>query len=222
MPLSSKRTVVILAGGQSSRFGSNKALALLAGKPLISHVTERLSHIADETLVVIGLGERRAHYEAILPRSAKVMNDCQEGKTPLIGIVTGLQAASSEYAFICACDTPFVNEKVVELLFRRASGADAAIPRWNGGQIEPLEAVYRTTPTLRAARETLTVSGQRLRVMIDKLAQVMYVSVEDEVSKLDYDLRTFFNVNSREDMETAERLLNKTLSSGRASLVQDK
>jgi molybdopterin-guanine dinucleotide biosynthesis protein A len=224
MPLSPKRTVVILAGGQSSRFRSNKALALLAGKPLVCHVAKRLSLIADETLVVIGRRERRADYEAVLPGSAKVMNDSQEGKTPLIGIVTGLQAASSEYAFICACDIPFVNEGVVELLFRRASDADAdaAIPRWNGGHIEPLEAVYRTAPTLRATRETLTVSGQPLRAMIGKLAQVTYVSVEDEVSKLDSDLRTFFNVNSREDMDTAEQLLHKTLSSGRASLVQKK
>jgi molybdopterin-guanine dinucleotide biosynthesis protein A len=222
MPLSSKRTAIILAGGQGSRFGSNKALALLAGKPLVSHVTERLSHIADETLVVIGHGERRADYEAILPSSAKVINDCQEGKTPLIGIVTGLQAASSEYAFICACDTPFVNERVVELLFRRASGADAAIPRWNGGHIEPLEAVYRTASTVVAVRETLTVSGQPLRVMIGKLAQVVYVSVEDEVSKLDPDMRTFFNVNSREDMEAAEQILSKTLSAQGANVVQEK
>jgi molybdopterin-guanine dinucleotide biosynthesis protein A len=222
MPLSSKRTVVILAGGQGSRFGSNKALGLLAGKPLVCHVAERLSLIAGETLVVIGRREQRADYEAVLPGSAKVMNDSQEGKTPLIGIVTGLQAASSEYAFICACDIPFVNEGVVELLFRRASDADAAIPRWNGGHIEPLEAVYRTAPTLRATRETLTVSGQPLRVMIGKLAQVVYVSVEDEVSKLDSDLRTFFNVNSREDMETAEQMLSKTLYAHRANLVQEK
>jgi molybdopterin-guanine dinucleotide biosynthesis protein A len=61
-----------------------------------------------------------------------------------------------------------------------------------------------------------------LRAMIGKLAQVVYVSVEDEISKLDSDLRTFFNVNSREDMDTAEQLLHKTLSSGRASLVQKK
>jgi molybdopterin-guanine dinucleotide biosynthesis protein A len=58
--------------------------------------------------------------------------------------------------------------------------------------------------------------------MIGKLAQVEYVSVEDEIREVNPDLRTFFNVNSREDMETAEQLLNKTLSSGRASLVQDK
>jgi molybdopterin-guanine dinucleotide biosynthesis protein A len=209
MPPSSKRAAIILAGGESSRFGSNKALQLLAGKPLICHVAERLSQIADETLVVIGYREPRAGYEAVLPSSVRIMNDGQEGKTPLIGIVTGLQVVKSEHALICACDIPFVKEGVVELLFQRASGADAAIPRWNGGHIEPLEAVYRTASTLKATRETLTFSGLPLRAMIGKLAQVVYVSVEDEVGKLDSDLRTFFNVNTREDMDRAEELCTR-------------
>jgi molybdopterin-guanine dinucleotide biosynthesis protein A len=214
MPLSLKRTVIILAGGESSRFGSNKALALLGGKPLVCHIAERLSRIADETLVVIGRLEPKSDYEAVLPSRARVLNDTQEGKTPFNGIVTGLQAANSEYAFICACDVPFVNERVVELLFRRASSVDAAIPKWNEGAIEPLEAVYRAVSTLQVARETMTISDQRLKAMTNKLAHVVYVSVEDELSKLDPDLRTFFNVNSRKDLETAEQMFSNTHSAG--------
>ncbi len=209
MPFSSKRTAIILAGGESSRFGSNKALQLLAGRPLICHVAERLSQIADETLVVIGYCEPRAGYEAVLPSSVRILNDGQEGKTPLIGIVTGLQAAKSEYALICACDVPFVKEEVIELLFQRASGVDAAIPKWNKGYIEPLEAVYRVASTMKVAQETLAPTGLPLRVMIGKLAQVAYVSVEDEIGMLDSDLRTFLNVNTREDMDRAEELYNK-------------
>jgi molybdopterin-guanine dinucleotide biosynthesis protein A len=209
---SPKRTAIILAGGESSRFGSNKALALLAGKPLVCHVAERLSSVAGEILVVIGYHEARAGYEAVLPSSVKIMNDSQEGKTPLIGIATGLQAAKSEYAFICACDVPFVNQEVVELLYHRASGADAAIPKWNQGHIEPLEAVYRTPSTLVATRETLSLFGSPLKVMIDKLGKVAYVSVEDEVGILDSDLRTFLNVNTREDMDRAEELYSRKYS----------
>jgi molybdopterin-guanine dinucleotide biosynthesis protein A len=196
----------VLAGGESSRFGSSKALAVLAGKPLISHVTRRLSKVVDEILIIIGRGESRAEYEAVLPSSIRVMNDEQEGKTPLIGFVTGLKVARSNYSLVSACDIPFVNEQVVELLFQRASGADAAIPRWRKGDIEPLEAVYRTASTLEAARATLVPSGLPLREMIRKLAQVVYVSVEDEVARVDPDLRTFFNVNTKEDMASAERL----------------
>ena len=217
----SKRAAIVLAGGESSRFGSNKALELLAGKPLISHVTRRLSDVADEILIIIGRDESRAEYEAILPRSVRVMNDERDGKTPLIGIVTGLGAASSDYAVICACDIPFVSEEVIKLLFQRASGADAAIPRWNQGHIEPLEAVYRTASTLNAAQETLAPSGLPIREMIRKLVHVLYVSVEDEISKLNPDLRTFFNVNTKKDMDRAEKLYRKECSLKSLKLNQD-
>ena len=221
MPVSSKRTVIILAGGQSLRFGSNKALELLDGKPLVCHVVERLSRIADEVFLVIGYREPRADYDAVLPRSVRVVNDDRDGKTPLIGIVAGLQAAKSEYALICACDVPFVKEEVVELLFQRASGVDAAIPKWSKGHIEPLEAVYRVASTLKAAQETLALTGMPLRVMIGKLAQVVYVSVEDEIGRVNPDLRTFFNVNTREDMERAEELCAREYSPAGLKPEQD-
>jgi molybdopterin-guanine dinucleotide biosynthesis protein A len=148
------------------------------------------------------------------------VNDVQEGKNPLLGIVTGLQAARSDYTLISACDTPFVNEEVIKLLFQRASGADAAIPRWNKGNIEPLEAVYRTVSTLHAARETLTLSNLPLREMIGRLGRVVYVSVENEISKIDHDLITFFNVNTREDMGMAEKMLRSGYLIKRSKLKQ--
>jgi len=202
----------VLAGGESSRFGSNKAFEPLACKPLISHVIERLSPVVDEILVIVGYNESRVEYEAILPSSVKVMNDEQEGKTPLIGIVTGLRVARSDYVLVSACDTPFVNGEVIDLLFQRASGADAAIPKWNRGHIEPLEAVYRTASTLKASQETLAPSGLPLREMIRKLAQVVYVSVEDEIRRVNPDLRTFFNVNTKEDINRAEELYSREYS----------
>ncbi len=133
MPHSSKRTAIVLAGGESSRFGSNKALQVLAGKPLVSHVAERLSHVVDEIIIVIGRDKSRKEYEAVVPSHVRVLNDEQEGKTPLIGIVAGLRATNSEYALVSACDIPFVDEGVIRFLFEHASGIDAAIPRWNEG-----------------------------------------------------------------------------------------
>lgn len=209
------RTAIVLAGGRSSRFGSNKALQVLAGKPLISHVAERLSNVADEALVVIGRGESSAEYRAILPSSVKVINDESDVKNPLVGIMAGLHAAKTDYAAILACDIPFVNEAVIELLFRCAVNADAAIPRWNGGRIEPLEAVYRRFSTLHAAQEALTQEDPSQREMINRLARVVYVSVEDEVRSTDPTLRTFFNVNTREDITVAERIIAETNLSGR-------
>jgi molybdopterin-guanine dinucleotide biosynthesis protein A len=202
-----ERTAVILAGGRSSRFGSNKALQVLAGKPLIHHVVERVSSVTGQVIVVLGRDENNVTYRNFLPGSVRIVNDCLEGKNPLVGIVSGLSATESDYAAVLACDAPFVNEKVIEHLFRRASNADAAIPKWNGQRIEPLQAVYRRISTLKVASETLAPTDLSLEDMIAKLAQVVYVSVEEEIARIDRGLSTFFNINTREDMKAAEKML---------------
>ena len=213
----SNRAAIVLAGGRSSRFGSNKAVQTLAGKPLICHVVERVSNVGDHVLVVIGHGEPRAEYRAVLPSHVRVINDELEGKNPLVGIVTGLKAAESDYAAVLACDIPFVNDAVIKHLFRRASGSDAAIPRWNTGRIEPLEAVYRRLPTLPAAQEALAKKGSSQKEMISRLARAVYVSVEDELRSIDPTLHTFFNVNTRKDMIIAERIVAEEGLSDRAA-----
>lgn len=205
--LASNRTAVILAGGRSSRFGANKALQILARKPLICHVVERISNVVDDVLVVIGRGEPSAEYQIVLPSSVTVISDKQEGKNPLVGIVSGLQAAKSEQVAVLACDVPFVNGAVIDHLFRRARDADAGIPIWNAGRIEPLQAVYHRFSTLRAAQEALTREDSSQKEMIARLPKVVYVSVENEIRKIDPSLRTFFNVNTREDLTGAERII---------------
>lgn len=206
-PARPNRSAIILAGGMSSRFGTNKALQTLAGKPLIRHVTERMSNVVDEVLVVVGQGVPRTEYSSVLPKSVRVINDEIEGKTPLVGIVSGLRSARSDYVAVLACDLPFANDSVVDLLFRRALDVDAVIPRWHGGRIEPLEAVYRRVPTLLAGEEALADGGMSQKEMISRLARVVYVSVEDEIAAVDNGLRTFFNVNRGEDLATAEKMI---------------
>jgi len=211
--MSTSRTAIVLAGGRSSRFGLNKGLQTLAGKALIRHVAERLSGAVDEVLVVVGRDESKAKYEAVLLSLARVINDDQEGKNPLVGVVSGLRAVESDLVAVLACDTPFISRAVIDLLFQRASDADAAIPRWNAGRIEPLQAVYRRLPTLRAAQEALANRDSSQKEMINRLARVVYISVEDEIRSIDPSLRTFFNINAREDMLAAERMAGEKNSS---------
>ena len=207
-PQNQEKAAIILAGGQSLRFGSDKALQTLSGRQLIRHVVERVLAVTREVVVVVGRGDPKAEYYKALPTSVRVVNDDLEGKNPMIGIVSGLAATESDYAAILACDVPFVNSGVIELLFRRASNADAAIPRWNRQRrIEPLQAVYRRIPTLKAALGTLTSADLSLEDMIKKLDRVVYVSVEDEIANIDHGLSTFFNINTREDMKVAESMV---------------
>jgi len=202
----SKRAAIVLAGGRSLRFGSNKALQTLGGKPLICHVIDRLASL-DDIAVVIGRRERATKYRAVLPKRVRVINDYEEGKNPLIGVVSGLQSAVSDYVAVLACDAPFVNDAVIDFLFRCALDGDAAVPRWDGGRIEPLQAVYQRLPALSAAQEALGDKDASHREMINRLRRVVYVSVESEIRRIDPSLHTFFNINTREDLSIAKRIL---------------
>ncbi len=180
---------------------------------MIRHMIDRVANIVDEVVVVLGQAESRDKYDTVLPPHVRVVNDDREGKNPLVGMVTGLGSIESRHAAVLACDAPFVNSRVIELLFRRAPGVDAVIPRWNWQRIEPLQAVYCRVPTLQAALATLAPSDLSIKDMISKLERIAYVSVEDEIAPIDPGLTTFFNINTREDFVIAERMLAESASS---------
>lgn len=205
----STTAIIVLAGGLGSRLGSNKPLQRIAGKPLISHVIQRLAGVSDECIVVIARHASRNDYLEILPDFVRVMNDEREEKSPLVGMVTALRATESHYVVVLTCDVPFVNRQVVQLLMLRAPEADAVIPKWNSGQLEPLHAAYRTEPTLRESEKALTAGNLSPIEVISSLPKVAYISIEDEIRVLDPELRTFFNVNTRPDLTEAEMILKQ-------------
>jgi molybdopterin-guanine dinucleotide biosynthesis protein A len=198
--------VILLAGGLGSRLGSSKALQPVAGKPLIKHIIQRVSGLSDEFFVVIARNASRSEYSAILPDFIRVISDEPKGKSPLVGIVTGLRAAKSQYAIVLSCDIPFVNRRVIQLLLDRASGAEAAIPRSREGHLEPLQAVYLSDPMLQEAERALAKGHLSPIDAINNLARVVYISIEDEIERIDPGLRTFFNVNTKQDVATAEMM----------------
>jgi molybdopterin-guanine dinucleotide biosynthesis protein A len=207
-----KTDIVLLAGGLGSRLGSNKALHLLAGKPLIRHVVDRVADLAEKILVVIARNASPREFREILPDSVLVVRDEQEGKTPLVGIITGLSTVRSDYAIILSCDIPFVNKNVLQLVLERAQGADASVPIWKTGKLEPLQAVYRRNRMLDKAKEALSEGKLSPKDAISRLSHVVYVSVEDEISRIDSELSTFFNVNTRNDVAQAEMILKRGLT----------
>jgi molybdopterin-guanine dinucleotide biosynthesis protein A len=197
-------SLIVLAGGLASRLGSDKALHPIAGKPMIKHIVERLAGLADEVIVVIARNASRSVYLETLPSFTRLICDEREGKSPLIGIMTGLRRCNSRYAAILSCDVPLVNKQVIQLLVQLAPDADAVIPRWSTGRLEPLEAVYRTDLMLHAAEQALAEGYWAPKDAIHKLIRVMYLSVEDQISRVDPQLKTFFNVNTREDALRAQ------------------
>jgi len=199
---------LILAGGKSRRMKENKALIKLGGKPLLMHVIERVRGLTQEAVVVVGKNDDLADYKSFLPSSVTVLRDIVKGMGPLAGILTGMQNMCSEYAVVLPCDSPFIKREVLTYLFKKAQGADAAIPRWPNGNIEPLHAVYRVSAAIPAAKTALERQELFILDMIKRLDRVVYVDTE-EIRKIDKELMTFFNINTQEDLIIAEKLSSK-------------
>jgi len=186
-------TGIVLAGGASRRMGRNKALLDLGGRPLIARVVERLAVVCAEVLVVAG--DVEPYGELGVP----LVEDRFRGVGVLGGLHAGLEAAAHELALAVGCDMPFLRPDLLQAFARWADGFDVAILR-QGEQVEPLHGAYRRT--CLPAIETAIQAGRRRIISFFQHVQVRYVMPE-EVIPFDPGLRSFRNVNTPQEWETA-------------------
>jgi len=128
-----KISIVILAGGQASRMGGqNKGLALLAGKPMLQHVLERLPQAAD---IFISANADIERYEQF---GYPVIADALAGQLgPMNGIYSALAAAKSEWLLTIPCDIPYIPLDYLSRMANQSSQAKAYVAsdgqRWHHG-----------------------------------------------------------------------------------------
>ena len=192
-------SALILAGGRGSRLGyREKALMDINGRPLLAFVIESLEKVVDNIIISV---RDRAQGKLLGSRfpGFTFAYDMHKNTGPLAGILSGLTACRDEFCFIAACDMPFINDKVVKMLFRKCEFHDAAIPRWEDGFLEPLHAVYRCKPMIIETRKAIDSGETIILAPVFKL-KVNYVDI-DEIKKLDPELKTFMNINTPEDMQ---------------------
>jgi molybdenum cofactor guanylyltransferase len=153
---------VVLAGGRSSRMGSDKAALPWHGSTLLRHVSGLVARGVDGPVVVV---RAPGHELPALPKAVEVLDDPTEGLGPLQGIAVGLAALEdqADVAFVCATDVPFLHPAFVRRLVRAWATSDrpvdVALPI-AGGHPQPLAAAYRTALAPLAAK---LVAADRLR-----------------------------------------------------------
>ncbi len=191
-------SIVVQAGGQSSRMNENKALKLFAGQPLIQRVIARLAPIADEVLVTTNQPADFAFLD--LP----LFPDLKPGRGPLGGLYTALVSARNPIVAVVACDMPFANaplfEAAASILVQEE--ADVVIPKTPEG-FEPLHAIYRRETCIPAIESAIALDQWR---MISWFPQVkIRVLGLDEVDRYDPEHIAFWNVNTPEEFIEAEQ-----------------
>lgn len=180
---------VVLAGGQSSRMGRDKALLPFQGKPLIAHAIEILRPHVDELLVIGDPGK----YGGFGPLA---LADDAPGLGPLGGILTALRYAWHDRLIILACDMPNVTASFIEqLMARYEDGFDAVVAQCDG-HLEPLAAAYhRRCKTVVAAQ--LAAGSLKLSAAIERM-HTRYVQVCPGEEGWPVDL--FRNINAPSDL----------------------
>ncbi len=192
-------SAIVLAGGRSSRMGTDKAALAWKGATLIQHTVAELSRLFEDVVVVC-----RAEQAGVVTGSgARVVFDDQPFEGPLKALRLGLDAIKGDVAFACGCDLPFLNAELARTLCAMAAGYEAAIPEIEG-RLQMLHAAYYRScaPALQAMIEA---GRHKLQEVVPRLrARIIN---EDELRGCNQPLVSFLNVNTPADYELALRLV---------------
>ena len=181
---------LILAGGRNSRMGgADKAFLRVEGQTVFERTLELMRACFPQVIVVSNRPEKYAAFDVLVTR------DEYAGQGPLAGIHAGLALVSHPYAFVVACDMPFLRAEPIAFLAQQVARQDAVIPCWDG-DIEPLHAIY--AQRLRPQMEDALRTGCRaIREFLPHI-QVEYVP-EAVMQRIEGADESFRNVNTPEE-----------------------
>lgn len=190
--LSQQITGVILAGGKNSRMGGrDKAFLRVQGETIFTRILGVLRSCFPQVLVVSNSPEKYAGF------AVEVTRDELAGKGPLGGLHAALGRIRTPYAFVTACDMPFLSVEPIRFLVDRLAGQEAIVPCWDG-DIEPLHAIYARS--LRAPiSEAIGAGATALRDFLPRV-RVEYVS-QGLMETVACAEESFRNVNTPEEAE---------------------
>lgn len=187
-------TAIILAGGDSRRMGRDKANLILGEQTLLQRVIATMQQVFPQVIVSV----RQPRPEIGLPQVC----DEQIDNGPLAGVAAGLGRVTTPWAFVVACDMPFVEAALVELLAGYRPGYHAVVPVVQGHQ-QTLAAFYARS-CLDTIRAHLGAGGKNsLRAVLEQL-QVRYVD-ETELLQADPALTSFFDLDTPQDVASAKK-----------------
>ena len=179
-------TAVLLAGGRSRRFGTDKALHPVGERPMARWVYDAVAPLVAEVLVSV-----RAPGTSPIPEAEEIV-DLYPGSGPLAGLHAGLLRCRTPWLLTVACDLPFLTKAgVAAVLAGRGAHGRPVVARAQGGAIQPLCALYPVSllPTV----ETALASGQyAMHALLESAVRWEEVVLSGDVLR---------NVNAPTDLE---------------------
>ncbi len=201
-------TVVIQAGGQSSRMGEDKALKPFLGRPLIQRVADRLAPVADEMIVTTNHAAEYGFLNNSV-RRLRLVADLKPGRGALGGLYTAIASATYDFVAVAACDMPFVSRIFFESAYRLMieEEADVVIAKTDEGY-EPFHALYRRETCVSAIETAIAADQWKVIAWFPQVKVRMLSS--GEIRTVDPSGLCFWNLNTPEEFIQAEEKAKQT------------
>ena len=192
-------TGVILSGGLANRYdGIEKALLRVGGDRILDRLYEIYRELFDEIILVTNNPEKFLEWDLL------IVSDLFPIRSSLTGIHAGLFYMTNPYAFISACDTPFLKKEMIETIIGKIdTQIDIVMPETAAG-FEPLCAAY-SKRCLEAAQNHLEREKLKITRTFRK-SRIKTIS-EKALRKIDPELVSFFNINTPDDLKRAEEMV---------------
>jgi len=187
----SQITGYILAGGKSSRMGTDKGLMRLNDKFLVEYSIEKLQSVFNHVVIVSNNHDYKKFGLEVIP-------DALPDIGPAGGIYTALEHSATTHNFITSCDMPFITSEAIEFLI---SSADSQIVIPDHGRIEPMFCVYATS----CKSKWFQLVQQGIIKLQDLITHFSNTKI-DVVNHPLFKEPLFMNINSREEFQMAERM----------------
>jgi molybdenum cofactor guanylyltransferase len=207
----------VLAGGQSSRMGRDKALLEFAGRPLVAHALDIFQEAGIAAMIAGPAASARASLQVFAP----IVEDASQGLGPLSGICAALSTTSARYAVFLPVDVPLLPASLLIYLLRHAriTGSAVTVGSISGfTQTFPAVLDHAVLPALQneldsqrhgcfsAFQAASAAAGQSVSsVAVELLAQTGEVSDPLGLPPI----RWFLNLNTPQDLARAESIILK-------------
>jgi molybdenum cofactor guanylyltransferase len=196
-PSNMEVTGIILAGGKSSRMGTEKGMLPLCGKPMILYAIEALSPICSQLII-------SSSSDSYTDLGYQAVADEFPGIGPMGGIYSALRKSKNEKNLVLSCDLPFVTSELLKYILDNSEGFKVAVPWLGGKYYEPLCGFYNSS-ILGKIGDYILNENYKLPDLFEEIS-INRLVINKQSSF--YNEHLFLNINSKHELANAEKLMN--------------
>ena len=179
-------TGIILAGGKSSRMGTDKGFLLMNDKSFMQHSIDALKPLVSELIIV----SNNTDYDVF---GLNRINDYIENAGPLAGIYSGLSESKTDYNLVLSCDIPLINSDILKQLITAIDDTSEVIQIESNHRKMPLIALYNKS--CKTKFERLLNAGERKLQFAVNQCHVKSISLNKNEAKFTT------NVNTKDELK---------------------